>query len=116
VGQRAPVPAFTRGALQIEGNLANLPAQIFHLVTSGEDFQIVFRSAADLLSRCLRRGNTRGGDSFSNVSLQRCDVVPGHVLNADERDGPHSRCRKRITASTADQQALVSPKNRQEPL
>jgi hypothetical protein len=110
VGQRAPVPAFARRALQVEGDLANLPAQVLHLVTSGEDFQVVFRPAADLLSRCFCRGNTRGGDSCGNRSPQRCDVVPGRVPDADERDGPHSGCRKRIPASTADQQALVPSK------
>lgn len=115
VGQRAPVPAFARRALQVEGDLANLPAQVLHLVTSGEDFQVVFRSAADLVSRCFCCGNTRGGDSCGNRGLQRCDVVPGRVPDADERDGPHSGCRNRSPASTADQQALVPSKKRQAP-
>jgi hypothetical protein len=115
VGQRAPVPAFTRRALQIEGNLANLPAQVFHLVTSGEDFQVVFRPSAHLLSRCFCRRNTCGGDSFGNPSLHRCDVVPSRVLHADQRNRPHSGRRKRIPAPTTNQPTLMPSKNRPAP-
>jgi hypothetical protein len=84
-------------------------------LTSGKDFQVIFRPVADPLSRCFCRGNTRGGDPCSDRSLQRCDVVSSRVLDADKRDGSHSGSRKRIPAPTADQQTLMPPKNRQTP-